>query len=259
MGEVMMARIGARIYSRTLLALIASGATSSTSLFAQGSLPDARAVLARYATVSGASRLAGIAGFHITGTFELPGMGIQGKLDAYRDRAGRSYQMLVIDGIGELRAGSDSTFAWRIDPMQGPRIIEGKEFTQQREQEDPRGMRRDTSFVVEAQAVERSTVDGEACIKLKLKWKSGRESTECYSEKTGLLLQTETVTATELGDVPTTRTYNDYKTVDGITMAMLVIERAMGQEQRQRITAVQFGEIDPSKFELPAEIKALRK
>jgi hypothetical protein len=227
---------------------------------AQGAaLPEARAVLARYAEVTNAAKFATIAGTHFKGTFELPAAGLTGTMEGFSDQLGRSVHIVTLGGIGEIREGVDTAFAWSLDPMQGPKLIEGKEFVESREQEDPRAMRRDPAVVLDAQTTERATIDGESCVKLKLKWKSGRTTTECYSEKTGLLVSEDGVETSSMGDIATTTSYSEYKTFDGITMPTKRVKKVAGTEVTMRFAEVEFGAVDPAKLAIPPEIQALRK
>ena len=227
--------------------------------FAQLTLPDARAVLKRYGEAVGAAKLVAAPGYHLKGTYEIPSAGLNGTFESFTNKAGRTANVINITSIGTILAGSDSVFAWTLDPIQGPRILEGKEFLQHREQEDVRAMGREPSFVLEAKSVVRTVLEGETCIKLELKWKSGRTSTECFSEKTGLLVQVESVETTSMGDVPVTRIYAEYKTFSGVTVPTKVIERTQGLEAIQHITDVVLEAIDDAKLAVPAQIQALRR
>lgn len=227
--------------------------------FAQLTLPDARAVLKRYAEAVGAAKLATAPGLHMKGTYEIPSAGLTGTFEAFTNKAGRSASVINITSIGTMLAGSDSVFAWTLDPIQGPRILEGKEYLQHREEEDHRAMGREPFFVLEAKSLVRTTVEGETCIKLELKWKSGRTSAEYFSEKTGLLLQVETTQLTSMGEVPVTRVYGEYKTFSGLTLPTKVIERTQGLEAIQHVTDVILEPIDDAKLVVPAQIQALRR
>ena len=224
----------------------------------QAALPDARAVLARYAEVTNAAKFASLPGHRVKGTFDLPAAGLTGSMEGYADELGRAVQIITLAGIGEIKEGVDTAFGWSLNPIEGPKLIEGKEFLENREREDPRAMRRDPAVVLEAQAIERTTIDGDACVKVKLKWKSGRETTECYSEKSGLLVSVDGVETSAMGDIAVTTIYSEYKTFEGITLPTKTVQRAAGTEITVRITEVVFGAIDPAKLAIPPEILALR-
>jgi hypothetical protein len=222
-------------------------------------LPDARAVLARYVQVSGAAKAAEAPGSRTTGTFEMAAAGISGTLEAISSKDGRSLMLITIPGVGEIRQGAEPDFAWAMDPFQGPRIIEGDEFAQMKEQQDPQAQLRTAAFVTDAKTLERATMDGQPCVKLALTWKSGRKSTECYSEATGLLVASTGTQKSPMGDIETVTFYRDYKDFEGTKTATKVVQQVMGQEQVLTFTSFSFAAIPAERFAVPAEVKALRK
>lgn len=245
---------------RAVSAAVVMGLAAAVPVASAQNLPAARAVLTRYAEATGASKLSQQQGYHVKGTFEVIAQGLRGTLEGWRDLAsGRSLQVLTLPGLGEIKTGLDSEFGWSTSPFEGAKILDVKEFTEQREKDDIRTMRRDPEVVLEALAIERATVDSQPCIVLKLKWKSGRETTECYSEANGLLVRSEAVETTSAGAIPTTTLYSEYKKFGDITMPTKAVQRAAMLEITQRITDVEFGAVDAAKLTPPPEIQALRK
>jgi hypothetical protein len=223
-------------------------------------LPEARALIARYIEVSGAAKLADVPGMRTKGTFDLAAVGISGALEAIQSKDGRSVTTINIPGVGEVKQGTELDFAWAMDPFQGPRVIEGAEFAQLKEQQNPKAQLRDAAFVTSATSIERTTMDGQPCVKVKLQWKSGRESTECYSEQTGFLVASEGVQKSPMGDIPTSTFYREYKDIGyGVMSATKVVQQIMGQEQVLSFTSLIVEAIPPEAFVVPAEVKALRK
>ena len=252
-----MSTINGRVLGASLaIALFATVASSVTQAQA---LPDPRAVLARYVQVTNSSKLLSSPGQRMKGTFEMPAAGLTGQVEGYRDRQGRSLQVVSLPAIGQMKEGTEPDFKWSMDPIQGPKLIEGKEFNEAREREDPRAAVRDPALVVNAVAVRRDSVGGTPCVLLTLTWKSGRSTNECYSESTGYLLSSESKETTSMGDIALKVTYWDYKTFDGITVPTRTVQSATGTEIVLRLTELVFEAIDPARFTLPAEIQALRK
>jgi hypothetical protein len=240
------------------LALVLATSVASHIARAQA-LPDARAVLARYVQVTNATKLSSTPGQRMKGTFQMPAQGLTGQVEGFRDRQGRSLQVITIPGIGELKEGTDTSFKWSMNPIEGPKLIEGKEFAEAREREDPRAAVRDPALVVGAETVKRDTIDGQACVRVKLTWKSGRMTNECYSETTGYLVASESIETTSMGAISITTMYYDYKAFDGITLPTRTVQRATGTEVVLRLTELVFETVDPAKFVLPPEIQTLRK
>ncbi len=222
-------------------------------------LPDPRALLAKYAKATNAAKLVNISGYRVKGTFEYPAAGMTGVLEIFRDSHGRYLQVVNLPGFGEMKEGIDTAFKWSMNAAEGPKVTEGQEFLEARERVDPRASLRDPSLVIGAEAIERTTVDSEPCVRLKLTWKSGRVTNDCYNETTGLLVSSQSTETTSMGKIDVVTIFKDYKTFDGITMSTKVIQRAMNTELVQKMTDVAFESVDPSKFALPPEIQALRK
>lgn len=252
-----MSRIFSHLRPATLVALMV--AAGAPSLLPAQALPDARAVLRRYVQATNATKLAAQAGQHVKGTFSMPAAGFTGQREVFSDGKGRASQTITAPGIGQLREGIDSSYAWSLDPFQGPKIIDGTEFAEMSERQDPRAMLRDPALVVGAETLRRDTVENQPCVKVKLTWKSGRSTTDCYSEGTGLLVSSEGVQSSPMGDLAYTILYSEYKSFDGITLPTRSLQRAAGTEALTVISEIVFGRVDPAKLAPPPEIQALRK
>ena len=250
-----------RLHPRALMPMLVPSLVLLAAVWApaSGAQTAARAILARYAEVTNAAKFATLPGHRVKGTFDLPAAGLSGSMEGFSDQAGRAVQIITLPGIGEMKEGVDTAFAWSMNPIEGPKLIEGKEFVENREREDPRAMRRDPAIVIDAQTLGDTTIDGDECVRLKLKWKSGRESTECYSKKSGLLIAADGVETSAMGEIKVSTSYSDYKTFEGITLPTKTVQRAAGTEVTLRITEVVFGAVDPAKLAIPPEIQALRK
>jgi hypothetical protein len=246
-----------RVLGKSLTVAL-SIAVASYAAHAQA-LPDPRAVLARYVQVTNATKLLSSPGQRMKGTFGMPAAGITGQVEGYRDGQGRSLQVITIPAIGQMKEGSEPDFKWSMDPIQGPKIIEGKEFIEAREREDPRAATRDPALVLNAVAVRRDSVGGAPCVVLTLTWKSGRSTNECYSESTGYLLSSESKETTAMGEIAIRITYMAYKPFDGITVPTRTVQNVAGTELVLEVNELVFEAIDPAKLVLPAEIQTLRK
>ena len=108
-----------RSLSLTLLLLVVAGAASAQT---------PQAILERYSkAVDPEGKIATVAGFRSSGTFEMPAAGISATFTAVQRRPNQMAMSIVIGGMGELRQGFDGTTAWASDPMQGPRLMTGLE------------------------------------------------------------------------------------------------------------------------------------
>ncbi len=105
----------------------------------------------------------------------------------------------------------------------------------------------------------RDEMNGEPCWKVRLAWKSGRTTHECYSIETGLLVGVTGTVTTVMGEFDYTTLVSEYRQFGDVRIATRVVQQSLGQEQVVTTDAVKFGKLDPSVFEPPPEIQALKR
>ena len=86
-----------------------------------------------------------------------------------------------------------------------------------------------------------------------------RETFDCYSATSGLMVGSKSVQPTQMGQIPVSTTYSDYKKFGDFLMPTKTVNSMMGQEQVMTITAVQVGTGAGVTIVAPPEIKALVK
>jgi hypothetical protein len=233
------------------LLLAASGAHAQD-------LPSATDVLARYrAAVGGEAAYANRKSMHSTGEFAMPAAGIRADFEGYSVRPNRTAVRISIPGFGEFRTGYTGDVAWAIDPVEGPRLLRGAEAAQLADGAVFESTLRPAALLESATTVERTTIGGRNCLKLKLVWKSGRESFDCFSEETGLLVASQERSETSMGMIDSVALYDDYRDFNGMKIATRTTVQRMGIEQIMTVREVHFDSVPDSALELPAEIKAL--
>jgi hypothetical protein len=85
-------------------------------------------------------------------------------------------------------------------------------------------------------------MNNERCYLVKLNWKSGRESFDCYSAASGLLIASKSTQKTAMGEIPVVSLLSDYKKFGNITVPTKTVQDLMGQQQIITITSVEFGD-----------------
>lgn len=240
--------------SRALMLVAAVTAVAG----AQAASPDA--IMQRYAkAIDPQGKVATIAGLTSTATVDMPAQGMTMTVKSMQRRPDHVVTTLTIPGLGEMRTGYDGETAWALDPMQGPRLLAGAEAQQLRDQASFAVMVRDRSSYDKAESAGETQVDGETADCVKVTWKGGRVSTDCYSRSSGLLLESRSTTSTPQGEIEAVTRLYDYKAVDGILMPHRIVNQAMGMVQNITMSETRFGAMPAEAFELPAEIKALKK
>jgi hypothetical protein len=230
---------------------------SAASVGAQ-ELPAGTDVLARYrAALGGEQALASHQSVHTRGEFSMPAAGLTAALEGFSAKPNRSAIRITIPGLGEVRTGYTGAVAWAMDPMQGPRLLEGDEARQLADAAVFESSLRPTSLLESATTVERTTIGGRECLKVQLVWKSGRETHDCFSEETGLLVATQEKLDTRMGPIDSVVLFDDYRAFGGVMMATRTTTQRMGVDQIITLSDVQFDSVPDSAMEPPAEIRAL--
>jgi hypothetical protein len=164
---------------------------------------------------------------------------------------------MAIPGAGDFRNGYTGGVAWSMDPMNGPRLLEGKEREQMLEQSDAKITVRDPSVIASATTAALSDSEGRPCYRVEIKWTSGRETADCYGTEDGLLLSTESVVASPMGDMKQISYLSDYKRFGTLKMPTKMKSKVAGMTQL--ITLQSFDPAAPAAdvFALPVAIEAL--
>jgi hypothetical protein len=225
---------------------------------APASLPPAKDLIAKFvAATNGPAVMAKHQSVRSKGRFELPAAGMSGDLEISQARPNKTMMRITVSAIGQIEQGFDGTTAWSINPMQGPRVLTGRELDAVREESGFGTSSRQGPSVASAETVEKTEMNGEPCYKVKMVWKSGRETFDCYSVASGLLIASQGKQESPMGTIDVTNLISDYKDFGGQKVATRLTQQVMGNEQVLIISSVDYDAADPAVFEMPAAIKAL--
>lgn len=244
------------------LATIASIAfVSSTSAAAAQTLPAASEIVAKHiAAIGGKDAISKITSMQQKGTMEIPTMGLtaQSEIFVAQDRMTMKQS---IPGLGELSQGYDGTTGWSSNPMQGPRLISGKELEQTKEQADLQAnmlYSPDRFSAMETMSI--ADFNGEKAYKVRFVRKgSGRESFEYFSTATGLQIGSETTQESEMGKMQITTMSGGYKQFGPLKVPTRSEAQAGPNKMVMTISDVVFNAVPATAFELPPQVKALIK
>jgi hypothetical protein len=244
-------------FARTALAFALS--LSLVPLAQAADLPDARRLMdAHIAATGGKEAYAGFGEGTTKLQMEIVENGMKLDMTLYgrgKDRLTR----MAIPGAGDFNSGYTGGVAWGMDPMNGPRLLEGKEREQLLEQSDPRIALHDPAMIASAKTVGLSDSEGRPCYRIEIKWVSGRDTAECYSTEDGLMLSIEATTTTPMGDIKSVSHMSDYKVFGALKQPAKTKSKAAGMTQLLTIVSVDPAMPDPSLFTLPTAIDALVK
>ena len=223
-------------------------------------LPTAASLMAKYAAAVGGPAFLSAKAIVIKGGMSMPAAGLNASFEMKQLAPNQMQMITTIPGMGEVQVGYDGTTAWAMDPMQGPRVLAGPELNQMKDEADRRASVRSAEMFSAMETVKDTTMNNERCYLVKLTWKSGRESYDCYSAATGLITAARSTQKTAMGDIPVVTTFHEYKKFGGITVATKTVQELMGQQQILTIGTVDFP-TDVSKVLIapPDQVKALIK
>jgi hypothetical protein len=248
----------ATIATATILSL---GFGSASVLAAQapaGALPPAKDLIAKFvAATNTPAVMAKHKSVTTKGKLEMAAAGISGDLEITQARPNKSVMRINLTGVGPVEQGFDGTTAWSLHPMTGPRILTGAELAAVREESSFGMSSRQGPNVASAETIEKTEMNGEACYKVKIAWKSGRETFDCYSVATGLLVAAVAKQESPMGTIEVTNLIGDYKDFGGQKIATRITQQAMGQEQVMTFTGIEYDTAPDSAFAMPPAIKAL--
>jgi hypothetical protein len=250
--------------STTTTSTTATTATTSsaqTAASSTSSLPSGRAIIDRYVqAIGGREAVLRHKTIRSVGTFEMPAAGVKGDLSVVQATPNKMALTMNIPGMGQMNTGFDGTTGWSINPMQGPRLLEGKELEQIREDAGPAATLRGPERVRSAETIELTTMGGQSCYKVRIVSVSGRESFDCYSPETGLLVGMTQRQESPMGTVEVTTLFSDWKEFGGLKTATRLRQQMMGQEQILMIDRLEFDRPEDAKaVELPEQVKPLVK
>lgn len=157
----------------------------------------------------------------------------------------------------QISMGSVGGVSWSIDPMHGPRLIEGEELEQQRQQMDPDVLTFSDEAIASMKTIALADSEGRPCYRVEIVWKSGNDTATCFGVDDGLALSSEFISVSPMGDMRQTLHMYDYKQFGPVKMASRMQGKTMGMTQVITIDSFEFGTPPDEAFALPAAIVAL--
>lgn len=234
---------------------------TATSQAAAQALPSASDIIAKHiAAIGGKDAISKVTSMSQKGVMEIPTMGLSAQTEMMAAQ-GKLAVKQSIPGLGELAQGFDGTTAWSINPMQGPRVMSGKELEQTKEQADfQAGMLYSPDRFSTMETVGAVDFNGEKAYKVHLVRKpSGNESFEYFSVATGLQIGSESTQESEMGKMQITTMQKDYKQFGALKFATVSEVNAGPNKMVMKISDVTYNAVPATAFELPAQVQALVK
>ncbi len=224
---------------------------------AKPALPDAKELLKKSVdAVGGAEVRAKKKSMEMKGTMEMPGQNLKGTLVTRYLQPNKMITVIDLPGFGEMRSGFDGTVGWSASKLQGARLMTPKELET---------MAREADYMKDADPLKRydtvettgeATIGGFDCWKVKAR--KGEESSTLWFEKsTGLARGVSITIETQLGKMPVTTVFTEYRDFDGIKLPTRTEVMQAGAKLVTIYETITFDTVDEAAFVLPKEVKAL--
>ncbi len=156
-----------------------------------------------------------------TGTFEIPTVGITASLTMLvDDTQAQPLAKMSIDlpGIGVIVRGLTAEGGYEINPMQGNRKLEDAELASMRQEADLQSNLDLEKYYKSWKTIGRADVDGTPAIIVELTDKDGKAKKLYFATEGAnkdLVIQSESVESTPMGEIPSISKLSDYREVDG--------------------------------------------
>jgi hypothetical protein len=232
---------------------------SAFAVRAADPLPTGEAILDKYIEVTGGKAAYEKVHSQVSNAvMEFTGKGVKANVTMYHAEPAKSYTVIDIEGIGKMEEGTDGTVVWERSALKGPRIKTGDERAMSlRGASLGHDVRwRDFFSKVECTGVE--PIDGHVSYRVVLTPKEGQPETRYYDKTTNLLVRTNMIVKTEMGEIPAESMVSDYRKVDGVLTPFVVKQKVLGQEFSVMVQTLKNNvEIPKDRFALPDDVKAL--
>lgn len=191
------------------------------------------------------------------GTVNMGAQGVSGSVKVFK-KAGNSYTVIEIEGVGKLEEGVLGGIAWENNKITGARVRTGEEREVHVRNAAIDLDQQWRKYFPTAELAGSETVAGEDCHKVIMRPKSGEPETRFFSKKSGLLLKMSATMPTQMGPMPMESTSLDYREVQGVKRPFKLGVMAGGQSAEMVFTKWTInGAIPDNAFALPAEVRSL--
>lgn len=216
-------------------------------------LPSATEIVEKYVkAIGGRDAFKKRTSSHQTAAVELSPMGVKGTVETFQRSDDRLLVKMNLAGIGEILTGYDGTNGWTVNPIQGNRVLAGKELLQMKR---TAMFSRELAFdkLYKTLNVRGAENVGDRKTYVVVGASEGLPDDVYYFDaETGLLLRTDTVTVAAEGEQSVTTIYEDYREVEGTKMPFKSRAKTPAFEIISSVTDVKFNiPIEDAKFTQP--------
>jgi zinc protease len=216
-------------------------------------LPEAKEIVELYVkAIGGREPLIKQKSRFQSATIELSPMGVKGTVESFSRSDDRLLIKTSLAGIGDILLGFDGQKGWTTNPIQGARVLDGRELLQTKRMAM---FAREISFdkLYTSMRVRGVEPVGDRQAYVIVASTTGLPDDILYFDtETGLMLRSDTITVTPEGEQPSSSFYEDYRAIEGSKIPHKVRAKTSAFEILTVVTEVKYNvPIDDAKFVQP--------
>jgi hypothetical protein len=194
-----------------------------------------------------------------TGSVDIPAAGLKGTVVTTQAEPNLARISMELPGVGKTEQGTDGETVWEKNPVTGVRILDSAERDMMLRQFQFNAELNWKTAYKSAETVGIEDVGGKPAYKVKMIANDGSVVFNYYDKASSLLVKSESVFKSQMGELPISVIVSDYKEVDGIKMPMLATQTMQGMEMKLVTEKVEHNTtLAADAFALPDDVKALK-
>jgi hypothetical protein len=190
-------------------------------------------------------------------TLEVAENGMRGDMVMYARGSDMAMSVKFAQIGMEMRMGMLDGVSWSIDPMHGPRLIEGEELAQMYLQASSERDLYAKRAIESMKTVALSDSEGRPCYRVEIRWKTGDETASCFGVEDGLALSNESTSVSLTGETREIIHFYDYRSYGPMKMPSRMRMKNSGLTHVMSIDRFELGTPAADVFALPPAIAAL--
>jgi zinc protease len=191
-------------------------------------LPTAKEIFDKYVeSAGGRSVIEKIKSRKITGTVELPAMGLKGAFELISKSPDKSAVIINLNGFGEITEAFDGKQAWSSNPLEGQRVKTGNELEETRKTSGFHSFDLHLEKTYPKAVVTSLEKMGGADVYVV---KADADTTIYFDKQSGLIIQMNRVVTSPQGRINSITKFEDFRVVDGYKMAFKMTQSAVGAD-----------------------------
>ena len=223
-------------------------------------LPDAQQVIDDFIKATGGKEAyLSHTSMTVTGSFEMPAMGIVAPLVTYQAVPDHNYTKIESAAIGTIESGSKDGVFWEMSMMGGAKIKEGEEKALAQRTSDMHLWLNWKDYYTGAEITGIEEMEGHTCYVMVLTPKEGKPETSWLDTESKLLIKSAMTLSNEMGDVKVEAYPQDYRKAGDMLIPFTAKQVIMGvQEVLVKMETVEWDkDIPAGTFDIPAAVQAL--